>query len=544
MKRIILPLTMFLFSLGMAFGQIADTVMVPNDYQDNPIGAINRFIQGDTLANGDRENSLRTYKLEKDKVYFLDGTFYGDFDLRLIADEVEGNEVPPIVASTVGANGVLQEIQFILLGDGYIENIIFQMTPPTSNGESNAAFFLSGEGKNYEFNNVMIEWGLWTGMVTVVPVNKVTIKNCYFKNPQHKTNIWNGRGFSFNMENPADSVIMQNNTFFNMNSFAFAADISTIPPDYLLFDHNTIVNSIKFPLHSFWLPEAIVTNNLFYNAHSYGETTQDVIGQDPDRLKYGIINIDTIPSDLIAYYGINEEDRVYTATNNGFFYEQDIINYWVGYGLGPTPWMNERNMNMFADEVGYPNLSTEAPIVVNPGFINPGEGMPAMIQWMSNRRDLMGNTYWGWDPDGDKFAVQWPVLEDLSYADETMKTAAIDGYPLGDLNWWPEGVLSDWEAGVVGTNDLPAYQIENIVVSPTPAKDHLTIKYELLEKKNVKIVVYNLKGAQVSMLFSGNQPQGAHTLEWNIDNKLPSGIYLIRLFDEVGSFTKKVIIQK
>lgn len=125
-------------------------------------------------------------------------------------------------------------------------------------------------------------------------MNKIVFRNCYFKNSQHKTNIWNGRGIGFYQENPADTVIIQNNTFFNNNSFAFFADISSIPPDFLLFDHNTIVNSMKFPIHSFWLPNAKVTNNLFYNAHSYGETAADKVGQDPDLLEYGIINISPI----------------------------------------------------------------------------------------------------------------------------------------------------------------------------------------------------------------------------------------------------------
>lgn len=542
MKKIFLSLFVFALSFGSSFGQ-ADTLLVPNDFGGSSFGSINKFILGDTTATGERNNPDRYYKLEKNKIYFLDGIFFSDFDLRLIADEAEDGEVPPIVASTAGADGVIQLIQFKLFGNGYIKNIICQMTPPSGNGESNAAFFLSGEGKNYEFDNVRIEWGLWTGMVTEVPVNKVVIKNCYFRNPEHKTNIWNGRGFGFYQENPADSVIMQNNTFFNMNSFAFFADISSIPPDYFLFDHNTIVNSMKFPLHSFWLPDAVVTNNLFYNAHSYGENASDVVGQDPDGLKYGIINISPIPSDLIEYYGIAEGDRKYQVANNGFYYADAIKDYWNLYGLEENPFMNSRVEGMFDDAATYPFLEVSNTYGNNPDFINPGEGMTSMIQWMKNRRDLMGNTYWGWDPDGDKFAVQWPFPEDLSYNNPTLRTAADGNYPLGDLNWWPD-LKADWEAGLVAVKDAPSSQINDINVSPSPATDHLTIAYNLQEKSDVVITVYNLKGAEVITLFKGAQSQGKQSFEWSINNSIAGGIYLVRISDGIGSFTKKVVIQK
>ncbi len=542
MKKILLPLIIFSLTVSFSFGQ-ADTVVVPHNFGGNPFGSLQKFIIGDTTATGERNNPDRYYKLEKNKIYFLDGIFFCDFDLRLIADDAEEGEVPPIVASTAGADGVIQLIQFKLFKNGYVKNIIFQMTPPSGNGESNACFFLSGEGMNYEFDNVRIEWGLWTGMVTEVPVNKVVIKNCYFRNPQHKTNIWNGRGFGFYQENPADTVIMQNNTFFNMNSFAFFADISSIPPDYLLFDHNTIVNSMKFPLHSFWLPNATVTNNLFYNAHSYGENAQDVVGQDPDGLKYGIINIDEIPSDLIEYYGIAEGDRKYRVANNGFFYEDEIKNYWNEYGLDENPFMNERVQGMFDDDANYPYLEVENIYGNDPDFVNPGEGMTSMIQWMKNRRDLMGNTYWGWDPDGDKFAVQWPFPEDLSYNNPTLRTASERNYPLGDLNWWPE-LKPNWEDGMVAVKDAPTSQIKNIQLSPSPASNHVSISYKLEKKSDILITVYNFQGANAITVFKGSQQAGKQRVEWNIDSALPSGIYLVRVSDGIGAFTKKLVVQK
>ena len=535
----------FLFLIGnITYAQI-DTLMVPNDFGGSAFGSMQNFILGDTLADGSRVNEDRYYMLEKDKIYFLDGIFFTNFNFRLLGESVSGLEKPPIVASTAGADGVIQLIQFKFFADAYVKDIIIQMTPPTGTGESNAAFFLAGEGANYEFDNVMIEWGLWTGIVTEKPVNKIVVRNCYFKNSQHKTNIWNGRGIGFFQENPADSVIIQNNTFFNNNSFAFFADISSIPPDYLLFDHNSIVNSMKFPLHSFWLPNAVVTNNIFYNGHSYGETAADKVGQDPDLLEYGIINISPIPSDLLDYYSIEETDRSYKVKNNGFFYEDEIRSYWTEYNLPNNPFMNQRVMSMFGDNGMYPNLDNSNTMVENPQFNNPGEGMTAMIQWMKNKRDLMGNTYWGWDPDNDKFLVQWPIVEDLSFANTTLQVAASGGFPLGDLNWWGDDIKSQWETWSMTTAvvNLPS-ELEAINIAPNPTSARSMIDLYLKNKSYVEVNVHSLDGAKVATIHKGNLGQGEHNLVWNIDANIKTGTYLIRVSTENDVVTKKLVIQK
>ncbi len=521
----------------------ADTVLVPNILDGDPFGAINKFINGDTTATGERANIDRYYKLEKNKLYLLNGEFHANYTLRLIADDVADGEKPPIVASTAGADGVIQLIQFKLFGDGYIKNIIFQLTPPSGNGESSASFFLSKEGGNYVFDNVRWEWGLWTAVVTEKPVNKITVKNCYFRNPEHRTNIWNGRGVGFYQENPADTVIMQNNTFFNMNAFAFFADISSIPPKYFVFDHNTVCNTIKFPIHSFWLPNATVTNNIFYNGHSYGENAEDVVGQDPEGLLYGIINIEAIPSDLIGYYGIDESERRYIVGQNVFFYEQDIKDYWEGFNLPENPFMNERVTGMFADDATYPYLYAGSIFDENPNFIEAGEGMSNMITWMSNRRNKMGNTYWGWDPDNNKFAVQWPFPEDLSYTNEHLQTAADGGFPLGDLNWWGSK-KQEWESWIIsGVNQVSNFTELNI--TPNPTTDQININYKSKSSSPISISLYNINGAKITNIFVGKQTIGSNTVSYNLTNhNLSNGTYIVQLQSGNDVVTKKFVVVK
>jgi len=532
-KKMLKTITLVLFTILQVslFGQ-ADTVLVPSEYNGDALGAINHFILGDTTDNGERKNSERFYKLERNKIYFLNGEFHANFDLRLIADEADDSNKPPIVASTTGVDGKPQLIQFKLLGDGYVKNILFQMTPPGGNGESNASFFLAKEGGDYYFDNVTWEWGLWEQVVAVKPLNKIVVRNCYFRNPQHKTNIYNGRGVGFNLENPADTVIMVNNTFFNINSFAFVADHGSIPPKYLLFDHNTIVNEMKWPIHSYWLTHAVVTNNLFYNCHSFGETSEDKVGQDPDKLVYGIINIAPIPSDILESHNLTENDRKYTLWNNSYFYSKEILDYWDYYkdsGVKTEPWMNSRTEGMFANNTDYPYLDEQSTYNLEPGFVEAGTGTTEMVKWMKRKRDWQNNKYWGWDPDGNKFAVQWPFPENLSYSNETLLTGGKGGFPVGDLNWYPseKELWLKWDP--TGINEAPFYSVKNVVIEniyPNPFKDKIEISFNLKTSSKVQIDIFDIKGHMITQLFNDKLASGSHSIEWKLNNNITEGIYI------------------
>ena len=537
MKKRLTQILCILFAITIqinVYGQ-ADTVNVPSVYNGETLGAINNFILGDTTATGERNNPERFYKLERNKIYFLNGEFHANFFLRLIADEADADNKPPIVASTTGADGKPQLIQFKVLDDAYIKNIMFQMTPPGGNGESNASFFLAKEGGNYYFDNVQWEWGLWMQVVTVKPVNKIVVRNCYFRNPQHKTNIYNGRGVGFNLENPSDTVIMVNNTFFNMNSFAFVADQGSIPPKYFLFDHNTIVNEMKWPIHSYWLTNAHVTNNLFYNCHSFGEDSDDKVGQDPDKLIYGIINISSIPSDILASHKLKEEERAYELKNNAYFYSQEIFDYWDSYkekGVKPEIWMNTRTKAMFANDTDYPTLVEDKTYYMDPHFKEAGTGTVEMVKWMKRKRDWKNNKYWGWDPDGDKFAVQWPFPEDLTYTNDTLLTGAKGGFPVGDLNWYPneKALWKTWDPTSI--DEAPFYTVKDIKIEniyPNPFYKKVGITFKLRTNSKVEIDIFNINGNRVSELFAGKLNAGKQTITWKVDTDIPKGMYIYRI---------------
>ncbi len=88
---------------------------------------------------------------------------------------------------------------------------------------------------------------------------------------------------------------------------------------------------------------------------------------------------------------------------------------------------------------------------------------------------------------------------------------------------------------------------------PNPFNPTTTIRYALPYESSVKIVVYNITGAQVSVLANGIQSSGTHQVVLNsssLDKELSSGIYFYQIIahstDGSHSFTetKKMILLK
>ncbi len=83
-------------------------------------------------------------------------------------------------------------------------------------------------------------------------------------------------------------------------------------------------------------------------------------------------------------------------------------------------------------------------------------------------------------------------------------------------------------------NDMP----EDFVLSqnyPNPFNPTTTIKYQLPQGSNVKLVVYDVLGKEVSVLVNDFKSAGTYTANFNASN-LASGIYFCRM--EAGSFVK------
>ena len=78
---------------------------------------------------------------------------------------------------------------------------------------------------------------------------------------------------------------------------------------------------------------------------------------------------------------------------------------------------------------------------------------------------------------------------------------------------------------------------------PNPFNPQTTIKYQLIETKNVLIEAYNIKGQKIEEILNKTQDNGFHSIVWDAYQN-PSGIYLIRFFDGDLEKISKVVLMK
>ena len=68
---------------------------------------------------------------------------------------------------------------------------------------------------------------------------------------------------------------------------------------------------------------------------------------------------------------------------------------------------------------------------------------------------------------------------------------------------------------------------------PNPFNSETVIRFEMREKQEVELAVYNLAGQKLVHLIEGSREPGVHTVRWNgrdeRGSELASGVYVYRL---------------
>ncbi|MEN8156250.1 MAG: T9SS type A sorting domain-containing protein [Bacteroidota bacterium] len=536
-----------LFSLlfgSLIFAQ-TDTVMVPYEIDGDYYGAMNKYIAANP-GHG-------YYKLEGGQYYMLSGAIEVDFPLRLIADKPDDLHPPPVVVMADLVDGDRLLRYFILYEDAQFTNIYFLGAHPNGQLDVNVHIEILKNDGQYLFDGCYFEWSEWVGVMVMSDNVSVTVKNCIIKNFSNPVSKWNSRFLSFR-DNPVDTVIMTNNTWYNSHCFFLDGRKNIF--NYVQFEHNTLVNNLKWPIQWQWATDAKISNNIFYNSHCFGEAPVDLPGQDFDGLLFGIVNTDT----LLAEHDFPEADRKVDVHNNCWFYTQEITDYWDSYSadkvsadnvISYEPFMNSRTQAMFDNDVDWPGLNEFNTRNMDPGFLNV-EGTADLVAWMNKERNYESRTYWGPDPDGNRFSVTWPIDEDFSYTNATLLTGAECGFPVGDLNWFSGGELEDWETngcdsntGIIGPGAL-AKEFELGQNYPNPFTSTTTISYNLNKAGRVKLTIYNMLGQQIEMLVNETLQPGFYEVLWNRTEQtgleLPGGIYFYQLEMDHVKETRKMFL--
>ncbi len=88
------------------------------------------------------------------------------------------------------------------------------------------------------------------------------------------------------------------------------------------------------------------------------------------------------------------------------------------------------------------------------------------------------------------------------------------------------------------TNNIPN-QGSSLKLFPNPAKDKVTLSYNIEQQGSVSIEVFNIIGNKVKTVTSGTQYPGEHSIDLNFEKKLANGIYFLKVVSGNSSQTIK-----
>ncbi|MBC6948429.1 hypothetical protein DWB58_10910, partial [candidate division KSB1 bacterium] len=270
----------------------------------------------DAIANDTGRPADRVYVLKRGGFYWItDRIQNADFPLTIEgeAEAAPGQTDfgPAIIQRVVRDDGTGPDgTMFESLHDLTLRNVWVMGQTDQGVLSTYEPIKLLGDGKRYVFDNVIFDRNDWHHLGPDGPNNNFYITNCKFRNIFGPTQIWEGLGVRF--EVGADTVVIENNTFFNIGFTPFQSE--AVPVNYLRFNHNTLVNiGRSFQAGNIW-KQCYVTNNLFVNYFWHGESEAQYT--DPNRVDpyTGFFGIGALP----ARFGTNF-DREIVLANNGYW---------------------------------------------------------------------------------------------------------------------------------------------------------------------------------------------------------------------------------
>ncbi len=577
-------------------------------------GTLAAAVAADTVGGAQNFPAGRVYHLTRGGIYLFNGNITTNgFKLTIVGDPppATGNDPGPAFIQATSPGGSPDNL-INAYGDLELRNVWV-----TSWAQGNAV-----QWQNISLNklnsSLIIDSCIfdYSNGVSIILQgghhNKYISRNTIYRNQVSTSQWWCGRPNYFNSSS-VDSVWVENCTFVN-EGFSFQEQ--DYGNAFFLWNHNTLINTAKFAmLNEIW-KTAYVGNSIFYNSHFTGERLkQDAPGQDPDGYLYGaVIDVDTLnfrrgvggghsndtlitdPTAQAALEASRNVRVAYNANGRDAYLDAFYTKYntdknahlpagegtpGVDTALMAEPFVNVRTSNMFKT---HPNMSFSHNFdKASPGFTLAPTNQDSLTAFLHAQFYATSvNVDWGWDGgtgatyqqhtfpwQANKTGFFYRTPENLTYSNNGLKTGAIGGFPMGDLNWYPTQKAAWMAAGgstaditamkalpagftaVLGIDQKPGavpaqYSLE--ANYPNPFNPSTTIKYALSAAGVVKLVVYDLLGREVRTLVNGNMPAGNQSVQWDGKNAngstVGSGVYFYKL--TVGSFTatKKMTLLK
>lgn len=599
MKAFLLTLVAMVCLSSAALAQ-KDTVAVQGYYTTNTYGTLNDAIQT-ARANGTLNNTV--FKLDPYEVYVLSSSIFIDHgeSLDIYAPKpgtIQDSAPPQIVwteedidrAYLIQSYGDvrLQNVWLRyadILGNKVSSSVTFENQNPDADPEE--GYF---DGVIFDYAGIGAEAG---GSVTVKADHfRGTFLNCLFRNNTDVHFQYYGRAVSFPYQSSGwhyDYLLFENTTFHNISRIVMMEGNEF--GDNIHLNHVTILNTVENIIQSGWIRNLSITNSIIVNPYMLGYRAADVCteGQSYRDFENGLCDppggalFNVTPVDSFGFeVDFTDMDRqIYVGHINYYYHdwfldwmqncdnickdrirnrEQDLLRHpYPPFGDGNIAFMDSTDANgnkVFRTM----NIDSATVYSVDPGFIVEATNQDSLMIFMENKWDDNADIEWGFMVEAG-FNQTWPLPENLAYTNAALLTAGMGGFPLGDLNWFPElkaaweaqrdqewalinqylqeGTSVDTEAGA----ELPSgYALEQNY--PNPFNPTTEIAYSVPNAGHVSLKVFNSLGQVVATLVDGNVQAGTHKVTFDARG-LPSGVYFYRLESNTGvALTRKLTLIK
>ena len=441
------------------------------DYLDVAPGyeTLNLAISGDTTASGEPVSANRVYRLKRGDVYLLNGTVTnvkGNV-LRIFAEEGDGAR--PMIMATADESGASYRA-FAPEADAYFKNLYIS-------GRNNLGIYtddskdmirLQESGITVELDGCFLEHE-WKDFFRMNADDQtVIVKNTTLRNGGDLADGSDNQFIDTRSKNQK-LIYLQNSTLYTSTGRGFRTGGGS-PYQEFFMDHCTIyqvgngdgsrgaVDTAETPLFSVERAAKVtVTNNVFMDVVFHGDEINTYAPgdslADADTLDYPIFGF--LPLDNPE---IPEASREIVIRNNVHGTTQALLDYYAtvdsvkppvllnDYSLGlinlyPENWKQEGN---FSESVLFTDAPSPDPVVVYTKYRRDNDFLEENVPEFWADRNGIGEDPSTWGPSETEY--------DFSYnTSATAYTAGDNGFPLGDLNWFPE-LKTLWEAG--GTVDV------------------------------------------------------------------------------------------
>jgi photosystem II stability/assembly factor-like uncharacterized protein len=264
---------------------------------------------------------------------------------------------------------------------------------------------------------------------------------------------------------------------------------------------------------------------------------------------YGSFVFGRIPFDSLLMFGTNS-GRIYRTTNGGHNWDtismtfQNILTVQLGTLYESTQ----------LNPIGYA-AGSGAAVTTNYGatwtpLSLPGSGnitsFHTELGWGGIACYSRGSVIYSSTNYTTPFTVQYTSPNGGNYAQISLSVFQFEGGFRGGWGVKDNGTLSRYYVLWGGIQKISSLTPKEFSLSqnfPNPFNPKTTIKYDIAKLGDVKLIIYDILGREITTLVNEPLQPGTYETEWDASN-YPSGVYFYKLINPDYTETKKMVLIK